>query len=311
MSRLKLLIADPVHPIFKERAELLGFEVHDHPEFTKAQTIAVLADYHALTIRTKFPVDKAVIDAGTALQVILRAGAGTDNIDVAYAKSKGIACLHAAEGNRDAVGEHALGMLLSLMNKLNRADRQVRSGTWEREGNRGAELCGKTVAIIGYGNMGQRFARKLSGFDVTTIAYDKYKTGFGDERVREVSMEEVVKLADVVSVHLPLTSETRNMMNTEFFFHFRKPFWFINTSRGGISVTPDVLRAIREKKILGAALDVLETEKFPALSEEPWFGELAREDRVILSPHIAGWTAESYRRISEVLTEKLRDFLLI
>jgi D-3-phosphoglycerate dehydrogenase len=305
MPPKKLLIADPLHPIFKEEAEQLGYEVDDRPELTKAETVAILGAYSAIAVRTKFQVDKEVIDAGTNLEVILRAGAGTDNIDVGYAESKGITCLHAAEGNCDAVGEHAIGMLLSLMNNLSKADREVRGGIWDREGNRGHELGGKTVAIIGYGYMGRSFAEKLKGFDVTVIAYDKYKTGFGDTFVREVDMEEVTERADVLSIHLPLTAETRRLINHEFFLRFRKPVWFINTSRGGIADTPAVLEAIREKRLFGAALDVLETERFPGLAKEPWFNELIQNGRVILSPHVAGWTFESYRRISEILARKL------
>lgn len=306
MSKKKILISDLLHPVFKEEAEKLGYEVDDFPEFTREQTLSAIGNYHGIAVRTKFRIDKEIIEAGVNLEFIARAGAGLDNIDEDYAKSKGIKLLNAPEGNRDAVAEHALGMLLSLMNNLRRSDIQVRNGRWDREGNRSSELKGKTVAIIGYGNMGRCFARKLKSFEVNVIAYDKYHTGFGDEFATEVSMEQIVKQADVLSLHIPLTRETRQMVNDEYFFHFRKPIFFLNTARGEVVNTEAVLNGIRQGKILGAGLDVLEIEKFPELSEQAWFDELAENEKVILSPHVAGWSFESYKRISEVLAEKLK-----
>jgi len=228
-----------------------------------------------------------------------------DNIDEAYATQKGIILINAPEGNRDAVGEHAIGMLLSLMNNFQRADAEIREGVWAREANRGIELKGKTVGIIGYGHMGSSFAQKLSGFGVNVIAYDKYKTGFSDQYAREVSMEEIVKHSDVLSLHVPLTSETRGLVDDEYLFHFKKPIFFINTSRGNVVKTQAVLNAIKQGKILAAGLDVLEQEKFPVLAEQTWFDELRRSGKVLLSPHVAGWTFESYRKLSEVMAEKL------
>ncbi len=307
MANKSILIVDDLHPAFKQEAEALGYVVSDEPLFTREQTLAVIKDYEGLAVRTKFQVDRELIDAAPKLKFIARAGAGMDNVDEAYAQSKGIACINAPEGNADAVAEHAIGMLLSLMNKLRQADQQVRAGIWDREGNRGWELKGKTVGIIGYGYMGQSFAQKLQGFGVEVIAYDKYKTGFSDNYAREVSMEEIVKFSDVLSLHLPLTRETRNLVDTEYLFHFRKPIFFLNTSRGEIVHTSAVLKAITDGKILGAGLDVLEVEKFPALAEQNWYAELAKSDKVILSPHVAGWTFDSYRKISEVLAEKLKN----
>ena len=191
------------------------------------------------------------------------------------------------------------------MNNFNRADDEVRVGEWRREANRGYELRGKTVGIIGYGFMGSSFARKLSGFDVNVIAYDKYKTGFSDKYVREVSMEEIVKHADVVSFHVPLTAETKGLVDDEYLFHFKKPIFLLNSSRGKVVKTQAVLNAIKQGKILGAGLDVLEVEKFPALAEQNWFDELRLSNKVILTPHVAGWTFDSYRRISEVMASKL------
>ena len=224
---------------------------------------------------------------------------------MAYATANGIALINASEGNRDAVGEHATGLLLSLMNNFHRADAEIRKGIWDREGNRGYELKGKTVGIIGYGFMGQSFARKLSGFEVNVIAYDKYKTKFSDDFATEVSMEEIVKRSDILSLHVPLTAETKQMVDEEYLFHFKKPIFLLNTARGEVVNTSAVLAAVKNKRILGAGLDVLEVEKFPSLAEQEWYAELIRCNRIILTPHVAGWTFDSYRKISEVLAEKL------
>ncbi|MGZ3834179.1 MAG: NAD(P)-dependent oxidoreductase, partial [Mucilaginibacter sp.] len=191
------------------------------------------------------------------------------------------------------------------MNNMNRADAEIRAGIWKREANRGYELKGRTVGIIGYGFMGKSFATKLSGFGVNVIAYDKYKTGFSDQFAREVSMEEIVKHADVVSFHVPLTAETNGLVDDEYLFHFKKPIFLLNTSRGKVVKTQAVLNGIKSGKILGACLDVLEVEKFPALGEQAWFEELRQSGKVLLSPHVGGWTFDSYRRISEVMAEKL------
>jgi D-3-phosphoglycerate dehydrogenase len=251
-----------------------------------------------------------VLDLCKNLRFICRAGAGMDNIEEDYAIKKGIILINAPEGNMDAVGEHAVGMLLSLMNNFNRSDAEIRNGLWKREANRGYELKGKTVGIIGYGFMGRSFAKKLSGFEVNVIAYDKYKTGFSDRYAREVSMEEIVKYSDVLSLHVPLTPETNGLVNDEYLFHFKKPIFLINTSRGKVVKTQAVLNAIRDGKILGAGLDVLEVEKFPALAEQLWFAELKQSGRVLLTPHVAGWTFDSYRKISEVMAEKLSKIKL-
>lgn len=305
MLNKKILIADHLHPSFKEELEKLGFECDDMPEISKAETLSILPKYMGIAIRTKFEIDREVIDAGPSLKVIARAGAGMDNVDEVYAGSKGIYCVNAPEGNRDAVAEHLIGMLLSLLNNLSTADKEVRNGIWNREGNRGWELKGRTVALIGYGNNGQMMAQKLSGFGVKVIAYDKYKTGFSDSFATEVSMEEIVKQADILSFHIPLTSETKQLVNEEYLFHFRKPIILLNASRGEIVNMNALLSAMRSGKIIAAGLDVLEVEKFPALHEQVWFSELRENSRVLLSPHIAGWTHESYRKISEVLAKKI------
>jgi len=301
----KILIADDIHSIFIEQVTAAGYECDYQPDIKLEGAMQVIGNYAGLVIRSKFNVDKPVFDAATQLRFICRAGAGLDNIDEAYAKEKGIYLIGANEGNMDAVGEHCVGMLLSLMNNFNRADAEIRAGEWKREANRGYELKGKTVGIIGYGFMGKSFAKKLSGFDVNVIAYDKYKTGFSDQYAREVSMEEIVKHSDALSLHVPLTSETKYLVTDEYLFHFKKPIFFINASRGKVVQVQAVLNAIKSGKILGAGLDVLEVEKFPALAEQSWFDELRKSGKVLLTPHVAGWTFDSYRRISEVMAQKL------
>lgn len=301
----KILIVDDLHPVFKEKAEQLGYQVVDLPDITRAETLEAISGYDGIAVRTKFRIDKELIDLAPGLKFVARAGAGLDNIDEVYAREKGIQLINAPEGNRDALGEHAVGLLLSLINNFRRSDREIRDGIWDREGNRGWELKGKTVGIIGYGFMGSSFARKLAGFEVNVIAYDKYKTGFSDEYVKECSMEEIVKHSDVLSLHVPLTAETRQMVNDEYLFHFKKNIFFINTARGEIVNTKAVLSAIESSRILGAGLDVLEVEKFPNLGQQPWYDELKSSPKVILTPHIGGWTVDSYRKISEVLADKL------
>ncbi len=310
MMTKKILIIDDLHPVFKEQAATLGFEVDDKPLITRAETLAIIKDYIGIAVRTKFKIDKELFDAALNLKFVARAGAGLDNIDIVAAKERNIQLINAPEGNRDAVAEHAIGLLLSLMNNFRNADTQIRNGVWDREGNRGYELKGKTVGIIGYGFMGQKMARKLAGFEVNVIAYDKYQTGFGNEYAREVSMEEIVKHSDVLSLHIPLTTETKQMVDDEYFYHFKKPIFFINTARGEIVNTAALLKNINSGKVLGAGLDVLEVEKFPNLEEQTWFKELKNNEKVILTPHVGGWTFDSYRKISEVLAQKLAEMKL-
>jgi D-3-phosphoglycerate dehydrogenase len=303
----KILIVDDLHPAFAEKAKSLGFEVDDRPLITRAETLAIVKDYYGIAVRTKFRIDKELFDVAAQLKFVARAGAGLDNIDEVEAARKNVELINAPEGNRDAVGEHAIGMLLSLMNNFHKADVEIRNGVWDRESNRGYELKGKTVGIIGYGFMGQQMAHKLSGFEVNVIAYDKYKTGFTDNYAREVSMEEIVKHTDILSLHIPLTKETKQMVGEEYLLHFKKPIFFINTARGEIADIKAILNGISKGKILGAGLDVLEVEKFPALGEQEWYNELITSTKVILTPHVAGWTFDSYRKISEVLAEKLAE----
>lgn len=302
---MNILIVDDIHEVLLQKLSRAAIAYSYQPDMNRAGAEKAIPDFDGLIIRSKFQVDKEFIDLNPNLKMIGRAGAGMDNIDEAYASSKGIKLIPANEGNRDAVGEHMIGMLLSLMNNLNRGDREVRSGEWKREENRGYELKGKTVALIGYGHNGQAMAKKLSGFDVKVIAYDKYKTGFSDLYATEVSMEEVVRRADVLSFHIPLTRETRGMVDDEYLFHFRKPIFFLMGARGGIVKVPAVLKKMDEGKIIAAAFDVLPVEKFPALAEEPWYQDLIQRENVLLSPHVAGWTFESYYKLSEVLADKV------
>lgn len=287
-----------------------GFDCDEDYVSPKEKIMEKIGEYEGVVIRSRFRIEKEMIDAAVKLKCIARAGAGMENIDVTYAESKGIRCVHAPEGNRDAVGEQAVGMLLALMNNLLRADREVRNGIWIREGNRGYELEGKTVGIIGYGNMGSAFAQRLRGFNVTILAYDKYKTGFGDALVQESTMEALFEKADVLSIHLPLTEETRYLVNDDFLSRFKKPIWFINTARGKNVDTAALTRAIEAGIVRGACLDVLEYESvsFEALDAaalpEP-FRYLIRSDKVILSPHIAGWTFESHEKIAKTLAGKM------
>lgn len=287
-----------------------GFVCDEDYTSSKQEIQKKLHHYHAVVIRSRFLIDREFIDAGKQLQCIARAGAGMENINVAYAGSKGITCVHAPEGNRVAVAEHALGMLLALMNNFRRADAEVRNAIWKREENRGTELTGKTVGIIGYGNTGSAFAKVLQGFDVTVLAYDKFKTGFGSGYTRESSHEEIFQKADVISFHVPLTAETKKMVNEKYLSSFAKPVWLLNTSRGPVVDTAALMNAIEKNQVIGAGLDVLEFESvsFENLSADQLpeaFQKLRASDRVLLSPHVAGWTHESHVKIAQYLADKI------
>ena len=307
----KILHLDSNHPLLWEQLEEAGF--HNEADFTSSKTEieAKIHNYNGIIIRSRFKIDREFIDKATNLKFIARVGAGLENIDVAYAQSRNIYLIAAPEGNQNAVGEHALGMLLSLMNKLNRADKMVREGKWIREGNRGYELEGKTVGIIGYGTMGKSFAKKLRGFDVDVLCFD-ILANVGDANAKQVSLEEVQKKADVLSLHVPWTPETDKMVNTNFIEAFSKPFWFINTSRGKNVVTEDLVTALQSGKILGAALDVLEYEKvsfenlFIDKNSPKAFEYLIQAENVLLTPHIAGWTFESHQKLAQVIVNKIK-----
>lgn len=308
---VKILHIDSNHPLLWEQLEQAGF--HNEADFTssKSEIETKIQNYHGIVIRSRFKIDREFLDKATNLKFIARVGAGLESIDCEYAKSKKIHLIAAPEGNRNAVGEHAIGMLLSLMNKLNRADKLVREGKWIREGNRGYELEGKTIGLIGYGNMGKSFAKKLRGFDVEVLCYD-ILPDVGDENARQVSLQELQQKADVLSLHIPWTPETDKMVNANFIDTFAKPFWFINTSRGKNVVTDDLVTALQSGKIIGAGLDVLEYEKlsFENLfidSEKPRaFEYLLQSENVLLTPHIAGWTFESHQKLAQIIADKIK-----
>lgn len=307
---MKILFIDSNHPSLHQTLEKAGHVCHLHYDWTKEEIIQNIHLYDGIIIRSKIKITKDILDTATKLKFIARAGAGMENIDVAYAESKGIKCIHAPEGNRDAVGEHALAMLLALFNNVLRADKEVREGKWLREENRGVELMGKTVGIIGYGNMGSAFAERLKGFGVKLLVYDKYKTNFGNECIQESSLERIFDEADIVSLHVPLTAETERMVNDTFINNFKKNIYIINTARGKCLNTDDLVMNLKSGKVLGACLDVLEYEmtSFETLDVTMLpeaFQYLTKSDKVILSPHIAGWTIESHRKIALVLVEKI------
>lgn len=305
----KILILDKANPILCDKLLEEGFQIELHTDYDREDVLQNIKDYDGIVVRSKLVLDKEILDKAERLRFIARLGAGMDAIDVDYAESKGIVCLNSPEGNRTAVGEHALGLLLCLFNKMIVADRQVRQGLWLREENRGLEIEGKTIGIIGYGNMGRSFAKRLSGFDCEVLAYDKYKKDYSDSYAKEASLEEIFAQSDVLSFHVPLTEETKFMANASFFDNFSKPFYLINTSRGKVVKTKDLLEAIRAGKIKGAGLDVLEFEAFSnefdstSLPEE--LKELFLMDNVVFSPHVAGWTVESYYKLPYYLAEKI------
>jgi len=306
---IKILHLDSNHPLLWEQLQHAGFQNFEDFSSSKEEIEAKISNYHGIVIRSRFKIDKAFLDKATHLQFIARVGAGLESIDCDYASSKGIHLIAAPEGNRNAVGEHALGMLLSLFNNLNKADAEVRQGHWNRESNRGHELDGKTVGIIGYGNMGKAFAKKLRGFDVTVLCHD-ILDNVGDENATQVSLDTLQQKTDVLSLHIPWTPKTDKMVDASFINAFAKPFWLINTARGKSVVTADLVTALQSGKILGAGLDVLEYEKlsFETLfeGERPAaFEALLKAKNVLLTPHIAGWTQESKIKLAQVIVDKI------
>jgi D-3-phosphoglycerate dehydrogenase / 2-oxoglutarate reductase len=303
----KVVFIDTVHPILQKRLENEGYQCVDAIELNKSNCIAAIVDAQGIVIRSRFTMDEDFLKNAKQLEFIARSGAGMENIDVSYCEKRGIALFNAPEGNRNAVAEHALGMLLNLFRNIKKGDAEVRQGTWDREGNRGIELDGKTVGIIGYGNNGSAFARKLSGFDVHVLAYDKYKAVPSLGQVEEATLSRIFEEADVLSFHVPQTEETLFWGDTEFFNRFKKPIYLLNMSRGKIVKTQDLLDAIDQGKVLGACLDVLEFEStsFSEIDKNETLIRLLNHPKVLLSPHIAGWTQESYFLLSDVLADKI------
>jgi D-3-phosphoglycerate dehydrogenase len=306
-----ILHIDSNHPLLWKQLEQAGFVNHEDFTSSKADIEAKIHNYQGIVIRSRFKIDQTFLDKATNLQFIARVGAGLESIDCEYAQSKNIALIAAPEGNRNAVAEHSLGMILSLFNNLNQADAEIRAGHWNRESNRGHELDGKTVGIIGYGNMGKAFAKKLDGFDVDVLCYD-IQENVGDANARQVSFAEFQEKVDVLSLHLPWTPETDKMVDAAFINGFAKPLWIINTSRGKNIVTADLVSALQSGKVLGAGLDVLEYEKlsFETLFQDATtpeaFQYLLNAKNVILTPHIAGWTFESHERLAQVIVDKIK-----
>lgn len=316
---MKILHLDTNHELLINQLNDLGFINHEDYMSSKEAVEAKIQDYDGIILRSRFTIDKTFLDAAKRLKFIGRVGAGLENIDCDYAEEKGVYLISAPEGNRNAVGEHTLGMLLSLFNKLNKANSEVRQGKWLREDNRGIELDGKTVGLIGYGNMGKAFAKKLLGFDVEVLFYD-IKDNVGDENAKQVSLATFQEKVDVISLHTPQTPLTLNMINETFINQFKKPFWFFNTARGKSVVTEDLVSALQSGKILGAGLDVLEYEKasFENLFKKNDSGLLSVDkvpeafryliyaENVLLTPHVAGWTIESKEKLAQTIVDKIK-----
>ncbi len=306
---MKILHLDQNHPLLLEQLKAAGFDNAEDYTSPREAIEQVIEHYQGIVIRSRFDIDADFIDKAVNLKFIARVGAGLESIDQEYAAKKGITLISSPEGNRNAVGEHTLGMLLSLFNKLNKADREVKAGNWLREDNRGLEVDGKTIGIIGYGNMGKAFAKKLRGFDCKVLCYD-IKEGMGDENAQQVTLENFRSEVDVVSLHTPWTPLTNKMVDNDFINGFIKPFWLLNTARGRSVVTKDLVHGLKSGKILGAGLDVLEFEKlsFESLftSEMPQeLKQLLAMDNVLLTPHVAGWTVESKTKLAQVIVDKI------
>ncbi|MEL7001735.1 MAG: NAD(P)-dependent oxidoreductase [Bacteroidota bacterium] len=308
---LKCLISDVMHDSIVPLLEGIGLEPVYRPDITRQGIIDTIDQFDGLIIRSKTRIDSQIIEKATRLQFIGRGGAGIDNLDVDIIKKAGIKIFNAPEGNRNAVGEQAVGMLLSLLNKLQKADKEVRNMVWDREGNRGHELLGKTVGLIGCGNMGQSFAQKLSGFGCKVLAYDKYKYNYTDNYVVETTLEDIFKNSDILSLHIPLTKETKGLVNNEFIDRFEKSIYLINTARGEVVETEAIVNGLQSGKLVGAALDVLENEKLTKMTgkQQKSFQYLSNSQKTILTPHVAGWSVESYKMINTVLVDKIREFL--
>ncbi|MEN8187114.1 MAG: 2-hydroxyacid dehydrogenase [Bacteroidota bacterium] len=312
---MKILHLDTNHPHLISGLQKLGFECDEDYISSKEEVEKKIHLYDGIIIRSRFKINKEFMDKATHLEFIGRVGAGLESIDEAYAEKKNIHLISAPEGNRNAVGEHALGMILALFNKLKKADNEIRQGKWLREDNRGIELEGKTVGIIGYGNMGNAFAKKLKGFDCEVICYD-IKENVGNENAKQVCLEDLFEKTDILSLHTPQTELTKKMVNHDFIQKFKKSFYLINTARGSAVVTTDLVKALKNNKISGACLDVLEYEK---ASFENFFSEdnipqtfqyLIDSDKVLMTPHIAGWTVESKFKLADTIVKKIENLKL-
>jgi len=308
MTSPTCLIIDSMHESLFPMLTAIGWEAVSLPTITRDEIKTKHHGFDGLIVRSKTTIDRDLLGENPTIKFVARAGAGIDNLDVEYLHEKGIQILHASEGNRDAVGEYTVGALLSLMRNIPHADHQVREGIWEREGNRGEELMGKTVGIIGYGNMGNAFARRLAGFACNVLAYDKYKSGFSDAYCKEAGMEELFVETDILSLHIPLTNETRKLITLDYLKRFNKKIIVVNTARGEIVSLADMAQAVQQGQVRGAVLDVLENEKLKTFTVEQQqaFNILREKTNVIFTPHIAGWTFESHVKINVALTDKIK-----
>ncbi len=313
-SKIKMLVIEKIHEIFFQQFSEDIFEITFSPQISVNELVCILPDYEVLVLRSGFHINKEIILAASRLKLIGRLGSGMENIDVVECTKRQIACINSPEGNSNAVGEHTLGLLLGLCKRISRSDREIRNGIWSRQTNQGIELSGKKIGIIGYGNTGQSFAKKLVGFDCSVLAYDKYKRGFGCEEVIECGMEELYNEVDILSLHIPYNNETHYLVSEPFIRQFSKPFYLLNTSRGSIINTESLLRGLKEGKILGAGLDVLEfeTSNFQSIrtiaGQEAILQELLLTENVTITPHIAGVTAESAIKLAEILAKKIISF---